>query len=160
MTDAEWNISRDPHAMLLAFADNPERSDLILFGCACCRRVWRLLADDRLRSGVEVRERYEVGLASMRELEKAEVNARIARQDVRAAYDPLDTDEQSSASAAGWAAGAAANAAYGNYRAASELAARAVACADVGEWERSYSDEKAAQCELLRSRVAYPRQDQ
>ena len=156
MTENEWNTCHDPHAMWMVFADTPERTDLILFGCACCRRVWNLLSDERLRRDIEVRERYERGLASEEELAEAELNARVARSECRASYDPSDVDEYSPGSALAWAAGAAANATYGNYRAASDLAARAKACADAGDWQKSYEAERVAQCGLLRSMVAYP----
>jgi hypothetical protein len=155
MIETEWNTCRDPRQMLLAFRDNPFRADLTLFGCACCRRVWGLLTDDRLRRGVEVRERYEQGLVTEEELTQAERDARSARADVRASYDRGDLDENAPGSAPGWAAGAASNATYGNYRAAWELAARARACADATDWKKSYEAEKAAQCDLLRSMVPY-----
>ena len=156
MTENEWNTCHDLHALWMLFADAPERTDLALFGCACCRRVWNLLSDERLRRDIEVRERYERGLASEEELAEAEQNARVARSDVRASCDPSDVDEHSPGSASAWAAGAASNAAYGNYRAASDLAARARACADGGDWQKSYDAERAGQCDLLRSMVAYP----
>jgi hypothetical protein len=156
MTANEWNACSDPHAMWMVFAEAPEQTDLTLFGCACCRRVWHLLSDERLRRGIEVRERYERAEASEEGLAEAEQNARTARTDVRASCDPSDVDEHSPGSAFAWAAGAASNAAYGNYRAASDLAARARACADGGDWQKSYDAERAAQCDLLRSMVAYP----
>lgn len=157
MTENEWNASHDPHAMWMLFADAPERTDLTLFGCACCRRVWNLLLDERLRRGVELRERYEGGLASEEEVKAAARDARIARKEVRAPFiHAAHFDEHAIEVAPGWAAGAAANAASGNYHATSDLAARARACADAGDWQKSYDAERAAQCDLLRSMVAYP----
>jgi hypothetical protein len=157
MNQTEWNTCRDPHSMLLAFADDPFRADLRLFGCACCRRVWVHLTDERLRQGVEMRERYERGLATEQELTRAEEDARSARRDVRTSYGRGNMDEYAPGSARGWAAGAASNATYGNYRAAWELAARARACAEAADWQKSYEAEKAAQCDLLRSMVPYSR---
>jgi hypothetical protein len=156
MTETEWNTCRDPHAMWMVFANDPFRSDLSLFGCACCRRVWNLVSDERLRRGVEVRERYEQGLALEEEMKEAELGARIARRDVRAPFIAADSDEHATEVAPGWAAGAIANATVGNYRAASELAARAKACAEGGDWQKSYEAERAAQCDLLRSMVGSP----
>jgi len=44
---------------------------LRLFGVACCRRIWHLLADGRSRHVVEVVERYEDGAASDQEMDEA-----------------------------------------------------------------------------------------
>src|SRR5262249_39442140 len=51
------------------------------FGCACCRRIWHLLSDQRSRDAVEVVERYADGLASRREIDEAYGPARIAVED-------------------------------------------------------------------------------
>lgn len=156
MNDSEWSTSRDPRLMLLKFADNPDRPELRLFGCACCRRIWNLVTDETLRRSVEVREQFERGLASATEIEEAELGARYARREVRGSIDPSNVDEESPESAVAWAAGAASNATHGNYRAASELAARAHACAAGGDWQRNYDAERAAQAALLRSMVRPP----
>jgi hypothetical protein len=47
---------------------------LRLFACACCRRMWHLLEDGRLREALEVSERFADGMAS-----EAEVQAAYAR---------------------------------------------------------------------------------
>ena len=36
-----------------------------LFACACCRQIWHLLADQRLRTAVEAAEQYAAGLNSL-----------------------------------------------------------------------------------------------
>jgi hypothetical protein len=157
MTEAEWNNCEDLQLMLMCFLDDVvARPELGLFGCACCRRVWSLLEDERSRIGVEAREGYLRGLVSEKELEDAEQNARSARRQIRRSTMLLNVGEESAESASAWAAGAAANAAVGNYHAASEMAARASACVADGDWQASYNSERAAQCELLREMITYP----
>jgi hypothetical protein len=103
MTEAEWLASTDPEAMLRFLLGKPavrsggllgwlglarqlpepgtagevRTSDrkLRLFACACCRRIWDLLVDERSRQGVEVAERYADGLASEDERKAAEAAA-------------------------------------------------------------------------------------
>jgi hypothetical protein len=65
MTDSEWLAATDPEPMLAALRAAGKASDrkLRLFACACCRRVWHLLADPLARNAVEVAERLADGLA-------------------------------------------------------------------------------------------------
>jgi hypothetical protein len=49
-----------------------------LVTCACCRRVWHLLADPRSRQAVGVGERYADGLATRADLRAAGAAARAA----------------------------------------------------------------------------------
>ena len=154
LTITEWNACRDPALMLVCFAE-VEMPQLGIFGCLCCRRVWEYLTDDRLRMAIEYRERFERGEITNDEMDTVAVNARVARKAIRAGYPSHDTDEFSPASAPAWAAGAASNAAYGNYVAASKLAAWAAACMSLLDWQSAYDAERASQCELLRSLVEY-----
>jgi hypothetical protein len=64
-TAAEWLASADP-APLLSFPHSDRK--LRLFACACCRRIWHLLSDERCRAAVIVAERYADGHATTDEL--------------------------------------------------------------------------------------------
>jgi hypothetical protein len=75
VTEAEWLACADPTLMLEWLARRPSYRKLRLFVCACCRRLWHLLNDDRSRRAIEVSERYADGLASQLELEAARAEA-------------------------------------------------------------------------------------
>src|SRR5262245_49797896 len=72
MTEAEW-LACDDQRLKLAFIRR-EASDrkCRLFACACCRRAWHLLVDQRSRNAVEVSEQYADGLVSRDELATAQ----------------------------------------------------------------------------------------
>jgi hypothetical protein len=55
MRPADWNTSIDPDRMLDAAAARLSDRKLLLFGCACARRVWSLLPES-LRAAVPVVE--------------------------------------------------------------------------------------------------------
>src|SRR5262245_115570 len=71
LAEADW-LSRENPKQLLEFLDGrvSERK-LRLFACACCRRIWHLIADERSRRAVEICERYADGLADQKELKEA-----------------------------------------------------------------------------------------
>jgi hypothetical protein len=87
VNEQEWNSSTNPDAMnrlLLAWRTSgipQETLKLIkgpalerkfrLFGCACARRIWHLIGDERPRLALEAAERYADGLADRSKLRKA-----------------------------------------------------------------------------------------
>ena len=68
MTESEWLACTDPGPMLEFLRDRASDRKRRLFTCACCRRVWDALTDQRSRSAVEAAERYADGLAGREEL--------------------------------------------------------------------------------------------
>jgi hypothetical protein len=67
MTEAEWMDCTDPHKMMGYLRDKMSDRKLRLFACACCRRVWHLLSDERSRKAVEVAEKFSDGVNSNEE---------------------------------------------------------------------------------------------
>jgi hypothetical protein len=98
MTEDEWSACADPELMRRFLHDKASARKQRLFACACCRRIWDLLADERSRLAVEVSERHADRLLPRSALA-------VAR---KAAYEAIAPRE----GVEGWAADAA-------YRAAS-----------------------------------------
>jgi hypothetical protein len=73
MTVAEWLASADPEAMLACLGERVSDRKLRLFACACCRRVWHLIASPPAWAAVEASEQYADGLISVAELREVAV---------------------------------------------------------------------------------------
>jgi hypothetical protein len=71
MTEIEWNDCSDVNRMIEFLAPRAGERKLRLFAVACCRRIWRLLPDERLRHAVNTLERYAEGVADAAALAKA-----------------------------------------------------------------------------------------
>ncbi len=61
MTHAEWLACNTPVAMLTSLRSQMSERKVLLFGCACCRRIWDLLGEPCSRSAVEVAEQFADG---------------------------------------------------------------------------------------------------
>jgi hypothetical protein len=75
MTEQEWLECTDPKPMLEFLRALASDRKLRLFGVACCRRLWSLLADDRSRKAVEVAEMFVDGTVGVAEVTAAEHEA-------------------------------------------------------------------------------------
>jgi hypothetical protein len=95
MTEAEWLACTEPSKMIGALGRNPSKRKRRLFGCACCRRVWPLIPDERSRSALLAAEQFADDLVGGTELDSAKIDARTA---CGAQVDPTHVGR--------WAAGA------------------------------------------------------
>jgi hypothetical protein len=73
VTEDEWLNSTDPQAMLTFLRDSGKASDrkMRLLACACVRRLWTLLQDDRSRQAVSAAESFSDGALSVEKLAHA-----------------------------------------------------------------------------------------
>jgi hypothetical protein len=60
MTRKEWLMTLDPLVVFQNLQGKPSARKMRLFTCACCRKIWNLLIDERSRTAVEVAELYAV----------------------------------------------------------------------------------------------------
>jgi hypothetical protein len=86
MTEADWLafLQCKPISRKLRVRFKPGDRKWRLFACACCRRIWHLLADPRSRKAVEVAERDADGMASHQEVANAFQDALEASNEDRA----------------------------------------------------------------------------
>jgi hypothetical protein len=85
MTQSEWDACTDPAQMLTFLRDQVSERKVRLFTCACCRRIWHLLVDERSCQAIHTAERCADQLASEEELQSAQQAAsRVASELVRA----------------------------------------------------------------------------
>ena len=56
MTENEWLTCTDPAPMLDHLEGKVDERTLRRFACGCCRRIWELLTDERLREAVTLAE--------------------------------------------------------------------------------------------------------
>ncbi len=74
MTEHEWKTCKNPERMLTFLQGRATERKVRLFACACCRKLWELLHDDRSRKALEVAERFADGLVSIEDM-KASTHA-------------------------------------------------------------------------------------
>jgi hypothetical protein len=159
MTEAEWLACTNPEPMLECLEGKISDRKLRLFGCACCRRIWDLLEDERSRAAVEAAELFADDLISEERLDEAGYAAEEAFE-AALGTQPHAPDAARAASAA---------AAPSDYEDPSHVAAHeaphaaAVAAANrrvpsggMPDWGAARDAERAAQCDLLRDLIGNP----
>jgi hypothetical protein len=114
-----------------------------LYACWCVRQIWRLVTDERSRTGVETAERYAEGAATREELDAAGAAAR----DVVRARDAAGA----AAEAAAWvtAEAAAGDAVRYAARDAAGAAAWDAAAARAAAWALAWAKQKTHLDEIL-----------
>jgi hypothetical protein len=67
MTEQEWLTATDPDPMMLFGFGKMSSRKLRLFGCACCRPIWRQMSDEKARRVINVVEQFADGQATLDE---------------------------------------------------------------------------------------------
>jgi hypothetical protein len=81
VTEAEWLACCERATDMLTYLRRRAgKRKLRLFGCACCRRIWDSLVDERSRNAVIVAERFADELATLGELNAAKIAADEAQK--------------------------------------------------------------------------------
>jgi hypothetical protein len=125
MNEAEWLACDDSGPMLAFLRGRASERKFRLFACACARRPWHLLTDERSRRAIEEAERLADGLAGPSGVQAARAAAaelwvgagRPARLALDAAaeaafaalHDLASEAARQAANGAEWAAGARSN---------------------------------------------------
>ncbi len=143
MTDAEWTACDNSERMLEFLRGQVNGRKIRLFGCACCRRIWRRLTDERSRKAVEAAELYADGFIAHADLKQAWAEASGAIQGSLVTH--------SGQSIATVAARSAADPARASIAEAVALAARAGVYS-----QQHFEAEKAAQAAFLRDLLGNP----
>ena len=165
MTEAEW-LSCTEVGEMSAFLQSRKNCcsvrKLRLFACACCRRVWASITDERSRKAVEYSERYAEGFGKIKELikyraEAAAKDAELAQNHNNPTFVPLVFSFEAIPERAAIRA-AAETARPGRVRQLLEVAASVAqwtAMAVPDEKER-FGPERRLQCQLFRCIVGNP----
>lgn len=96
MDEARWLALDDPQQLLEFMKGRANDRKLRLFAVACCRRISRLLKDQRLLTGIEVAERSADGLSAEGEIEAAYKSAGQALRN----YDEPEAEDYAALAAA------------------------------------------------------------
>ena len=84
-SEADWLECISPEQMLAHLGGRASARKKRLFACACIRRIWPLLDDERLYAAVELAERYADGQADARQMQRALLLVSLLREERAAA---------------------------------------------------------------------------
>src|SRR4051812_957202 len=65
MTESEWLVNDNPTPMWWFIEGTASERKLRLIACACCRRIWHLLTNERSHQFIEAAEKLADGLISL-----------------------------------------------------------------------------------------------
>jgi hypothetical protein len=82
MNESAWDAGRDLWKMIESVSQLPDPKPARRFACACVRRVWSNLVDERSTAAVEIAERYLEGQCTEEELHAAWSAACAADQEL------------------------------------------------------------------------------
>src|SRR5262245_12424980 len=93
MIEQEWLDCQDIRKLLEYLVGRTSNRKVRLFGCACCRKIWHLLVDERSKKAVRVAERYADDLATEQEIEVARREMAACRTEtaLRPGSPPVDS---------------------------------------------------------------------
>jgi hypothetical protein len=148
ITESQWLAAGSwfPVCEVVRRRENARR--MRLFGCACCRRLESLLADERSRTAIEVAEQFADGAVKRAALDAARAVANAAVKDLGQTEYKWEPD--------GWAANAAEMVAHGTAKIYFQLAASRAAEAIGQAGVRTNAAERAIQFGLLRDIFGNP----
>jgi hypothetical protein len=151
MTEEEWLTCTDPKVMLAHPGRKLSGRKMRLFSCACCRRVWNLMSDERLKKALDKLE----GVADNARLDQQRIEAsKLAAAFRQQHYDEVGKEEEISIAAELWST--AQKAIWRVAAACGEGAAAAFAWANVSEFNKRQQEERKNQVQLLRDILGNP----
>jgi len=160
MTEQEWLSYPGFYAMFEHVRPSMSDRKLRLFGCACCRHIFHLMADERSRLAVVVAERFADGAARKAELQEAwdaasSILHDIGTPDPKESWIVRDGTPYHAAFAASWASSVSVQAWEASTESAKALRSEAYR-AGIGEGADVVGDARREQAALLCHFVGNP----
>jgi hypothetical protein len=103
MTEAEWLECPHPDPMMDYLLPRISNRRIHLLACACCRRFWHLLPDERSRRAIEVMEKFMDGVTTVDEYHVTQAAAERATRSFQEQRDRTEKLHFLAAYAVEWA---------------------------------------------------------